>query len=228
MCILGIETSGFTGSIALQRDDGSVFTRTLSKEGRRHAQSLLLEIEGLFQDQQLSPRDCSAVAVSWGPGSFTGLRVGIVCAKTWAFATEGQVALVDTFLAIAENSPADVNEVYVLADAQRGDFFVGQYKRDTASVFQRIGEIQIIPADAWIAERTSQEIVSGPGAEKRRETLAEQCLVLEPEYCHPQAEKGVQLGSQQLAAGQLNDIWSLEPFYLRQSAAEEKWEAKHG
>jgi tRNA threonylcarbamoyladenosine biosynthesis protein TsaB len=228
MCILGIETSGFTGSIALQRDDGSVFTRTLSKEGRRHAQSLLLEIEGLFQDQKISPRDCSAVAVSWGPGSFTGLRVGVVCAKTWAFATEGQVALVDTLLAIAENSPADVDEIYILADAQRGDFFVGQYKRDTASAFQRIGEIQILPADAWIADRNPQEIVSGPGAEKRRETLAKQCIVLESKYCYPQADKIVQLGFQQLTAGQFNDIWSLEPFYLRQSSAEEKWNAKHG
>ena len=67
--------------------------------------------------------------MSVGPGSFTGLRVGVVCAKTLAYATGARLAAVDTLEAIAANSPPDVETVHVITDAQRGDLFVGTYRR---------------------------------------------------------------------------------------------------
>ncbi|HUQ68608.1 MAG TPA: tRNA (adenosine(37)-N6)-threonylcarbamoyltransferase complex dimerization subunit type 1 TsaB, partial [Planctomycetaceae bacterium] len=86
MNILSLETSGLTGSIALDRD-GVVEQRELATAGRRHAQTLVAEMRDLLHAHGLRPADVNAVAVSIGPGSFTGLRVGVVCAKTFAYAT---------------------------------------------------------------------------------------------------------------------------------------------
>ncbi|GAB4157897.1 MAG: tRNA (adenosine(37)-N6)-threonylcarbamoyltransferase complex dimerization subunit type 1 TsaB [Planctomycetaceae bacterium] len=224
--ILGIETSGVSGSIALQTGEKRIDARTLSQGGRRHAQSLLKEIDELFRKHSLKPRDCTAVAVSQGPGSFTGLRVGIVCAKTWAYATNGQLAAVDTFLAVAENSPADVNKVFVVENAQRGDLFVGRYRRNVNGHFERTGEIEIVPAQSWIAELNAKATVSGPGLDKYREQISDKCRTLDAASCQPSASQIVKLGAKQLAEGKATDFWEVEPFYLRKSAAEEKWEAR--
>ncbi len=127
--VLGIETSGLAGGIALFRGDHCLGDVQLEEAPRRHAQTLVAQIGTLVGGAGCRVRDLSAVAVSIGPGSFTGLRVGVVCAKTLAYATGCRLAAVDTLRAIAANSPADVARVHVLADALRGDAYVASYQR---------------------------------------------------------------------------------------------------
>ncbi len=107
-------------------------------------------------------RDLSAVAVSIGPGSFTGLRVGVVCAKTLAYATGCRLAAVDTLRAIAANSPADVVRVHVLADALRGDAYVASYERIDGSWTAQVPPALAVAA-AWLDERRPGDVISGPG-----------------------------------------------------------------
>src|SRR5262245_58515613 len=114
---LALESSGPAGSIALLEGERVLGEQTLEL-GCRHGQALLPEIRRLLARCNRTARDCRLVAVSIGPGSFTGLRVGVTCAKTMAFATGCQVAAVDTLLAIAANSPPDTAQVHVVADAQ--------------------------------------------------------------------------------------------------------------
>lgn len=104
MLTLGIDTSGLGGSIAIARDGNCLAERALSRTGRRHARTLVAELKALFDDTRLRPHDCNTVAVSIGPGSFTGLRVGVVCAKTFAYATRCTLVAVDTHLAVAAAS----------------------------------------------------------------------------------------------------------------------------
>ena len=97
----------------------------------RHAQTLVQQIGELLRTHGLKPHDVQLLAVSKGPGSFTGLRVGMVCAKTFVYATGCRFIAVDTFAAIAENcASADVTRLFVIEeDAQRDDLFVGEYHR---------------------------------------------------------------------------------------------------
>src|SRR5437016_3375486 len=129
MLTLAIETSGSVGSVAVLES-----TRVLGEQslalGRQHGQSLVPTIRQLLSDCGKRARDCDLVAVSIGPGSFTGLRVGVVCAKTLAYAADCRLAAVDTLHAIACNSPPDVSTVEVLCDAHRGDLFTGRYTRN--------------------------------------------------------------------------------------------------
>ena len=105
--ILAVDTSGMCGTIALQRDGELLEERELEQSRRRHAQTLISEVQELLQDHELGSSTVEIVAVSHGPGSFTGLRVGIVFAKTFAYATGCSIVAVDTLQAVAESVASD-------------------------------------------------------------------------------------------------------------------------
>lgn len=226
---LGVETSGQTGAVALRRGGQMVESISLQQTGRRHAQTLISEVDAMLRRASHATRQLDAVAVSIGPGSFTGLRVGVVFAKTLAYATGCRLAAVDTFRAIAAACPADVSEVFVVSDAQRGELFVGRYLlTDSGTGPQRQGEIVIEPAELF-CERIQQAAssrtdlaVSGPAAGTLLFSSSAAVRILPEELRHPRAEFVAELGEQQVLAGELCDPWQLEPFYLRRSAAEEK------
>lgn len=218
---LGVETSGLIGAVVLRRDGETIESVTLQQAGRRHAQTLISEVDALLRRANLTAKQLQVVAVSIGPGSFTGLRVGVVFAKTLAYAVGCRLIAVDTFRAIAAASPHDVTEVFVISDAQRGELFVGRYSCAGSATLHtnpiRQGEITIEPADSF-CRRAGEIAVSGPSAG----TLPPTLRVLATEFHLPRAEFIAALGEQQALAGEQSDLWKLEPFYLRRSAAEEK------
>ena len=221
MIVLGIDTSGMAGSIALMRNGELLAERQLAQAGRRHARTLVAELANLFADCGLRTDQCEAIAISVGPGSFTGLRVGVVCAKTFAYVTGCQLTPVDTFEAVAAGVPESVNEVAVIDLAQRGDLFVGEYQRHGAR-WQRVGDITIQPTDAYAAALKPERKVVGPGLGRLRGTTFPESTCLSTVFDIPAARHVASIGTRQLAAGVTVDCWSLEPFYLRRSAAEEK------
>ena len=227
MLTLGIETSGSPGSVALVRDGDVLAVRVLEEPRRRHAQTLVAEIDGLFRECGFQPADCDVTAVSIGPGSFTGLRVGVVCAKTFAYATGCRAVAVDTYVCTAYNSPVDVRAVWVIGDAQRGELFAGRYRRDAHDRWNLDQEIQIVPADDWCRDRTQDDVVSGPAVAALEAELSSRCRVLSLECRCPRAEIVARLGAQLVNNSGGDDFWSLQPRYIRPSAAEEKWKAAH-
>lgn len=226
---LGVETSGTIGAVALRRDGRTVESISLQQVGRRHAQTLISEVDAMLRRAGVESRQLEVVATSIGPGSFTGLRVGVVFAKTLAYAVGCRLVAVDTLRAIAANSPADVSEVFVVSDAQRGDLFVGQYLLDgSIDSPRRIGDVVIESGVSFrerIVELAASRLnlaISGPSAEAIRATLPPNLRVLPAEFQQPRADILAQLGEQQASSGEVSDPWLLEPFYLRRSAAEEK------
>jgi tRNA threonylcarbamoyladenosine biosynthesis protein TsaB len=218
---LGIETSGLAGSIALCRGAECLAEAQLEQAPRRHAQTLVSQIGALLAGAKLRVRDLEAVAVSIGPGSFTGLRVGVVCAKTLAYATGCQLIAVDTLSAIAANSPADVSRVHVIADALRGDAYVSTYRLDDGA-WTAEHPPAIAVAASWLAARTPSEAVSGPGLAVYAQSVPSECRQLPQEYWAPHARVIARLGLGRLKRGDKADCASLVPFYLRRSAAEER------
>lgn len=230
MLTLGIETSGQVGGVALLDDARLIEARTLSKEGHRHAQSLVKEIDDLLRARTIEPGEVDLVAVSIGSGSFTGLRVGVVFAKTWCYATGAKLAAVDTLQAAAVQTPADVESVYAISDAQRGELYVGVYRSanettetDVSGWKERDEDIFVVNAKEFAAQRTAGDVVTGPALDRYEESFAE-CRVINAEDRYPKAETVARLGRAQANGGDLADFWTLEPFYIRKSAAEEKLE----
>ena len=225
MLILGIETSGTAGGVALMEDGVLLAERPLTALGRKHAQTLTAELAQLFQQTGRPPADCGGVAVSIGPGSFTGLRIGVVAAKTFAYAVGCSITAVDTLQAIAEECPGELQALWVIADAGRGDLYVGEFHQSSGT-WIRDCPIAIQPARSWGSSRKAEDVVTGPGTERWLKELETNGRVL-ADHRVPQAATICRLGERQFQAGIVADVWAIEPYYLRKSSAEEQWEIRH-
>lgn len=228
MRILAVDTSGFEGSVALSDDRTVVAERQLSAEGRRHAQTLVSEVDALLKEQSLQPSDIDAVAVSIGPGSFTGLRVGVVFAKTFAWANDARLVAVDTLQAVAQQIGEEHETVTVISDAQRREVFLNEYRWDAATnASTPVGEIRICAVDSLLSavegqEPSATELFSGPGLTKFGEELADRYSLTEESLWIPRAASVAQIGSLMLNDNKIADAYTLEPLYIRRSYAEEK------
>lgn len=215
--------------MALLRDGGRVSERRLGETGRRHARTLVAELQSLLADEGLGPRDIPLVAVSIGPGSFTGLRVGVVCAKTWAFASGCRLLAVETFVAVVHRLPVAGAVAWVLDDALRGDIFVQRFeaKDDGPGLrWTAAGPVRLLPFDAWIQETAAGDVVAGPGIGRWRSRLEGGGLaVSSEEFWSPTAADVARCGREQAARGEFADPFDLVPMYVRRSAAEEKLES---
>ncbi|MBX3441418.1 MAG: tRNA (adenosine(37)-N6)-threonylcarbamoyltransferase complex dimerization subunit type 1 TsaB [Planctomyces sp.] len=233
MIVVGIETSGSQGSVALLREGAIVDERLLGDSGRRHARTLVMELDEVLGGQGLTPREIDVVAVSLGPGSFTGLRVGVVCAKTWAFATGCRLAAVETFVAVAARLPAESQgstRAWVIDDALREDVFVQRFERADAggdsAAWRGADAVRLMAFDAWIHETAAGDLVSGPGAGRWAAELRDRGLdVVAPERQRPAAAAVAEVGAALALRGEHADPFTLAPLYVRRSAAEEKLDA---
>ena len=231
--VLAIETSSRIGSVALGTEHKLISEKTFSAP-LRHSTELFPAVQDLLHQVHAEPDDIDQVYVSIGPGSFTGLRVGVVCAKMLAWANGADLVLVDTLLAISAESPAEVCRVEIVSDAQRDDLFLGVYEvtkadADSDQVWLRSGSIEIVNAEAWahgLASRSGDGFaIAGPGVEKAADFLPEGIRQLDRASAEPSASTIARLGEQLAMQGQLADPMTVEPFYLRKSAAEEKRDA---
>lgn len=221
MNFLAVETSGREGSIALLREGEEPVERMLASDGRRHAQTLVADACALLDEHGLGPRDTDCVGVSLGPGSFTGLRVGIVFAKTFGWINKCPIVAVPTLEACAAQAGSDSEHVCVVSDAQRGEVFFGEYTI-TDSRPHPLTEVQIVSVEKARALLMPQSVLTGPGLVKYGAEFAGVCRVADESIWSPQAGVVARLSQAALATGNIADPWKLEPFYLRRSAAEEK------
>ena len=150
MNLLGIDTSTLRAALALERHDGVRFIST-SLPGRRHGRDLVPSIRDLLGLAGLQAADLTTIGVGIGPGSYTGLRVGIMAAKTLAYATGASLHSLDSLEFFARAAATSSPWVSVLSDAQRGDFHVADFFRiESAAPLLRQGPVRIAtPSGTW-------------------------------------------------------------------------------
>jgi tRNA threonylcarbamoyladenosine biosynthesis protein TsaB len=214
------------GQVGLALGDRLLQCRQLD-ETRRHARDLAPAVADLLAAQNWQPHDVQGVIVSRGPGSYTGLRVGIMSAKVFVYVTGAALVAVDTFAAIAEQVGAEVSQLDVLADAQQDRVYLQRFARESAAAsLLPISPLTIQPVSTWLATRGEGAWVSGPGLRQHEKKLAPGIPVVAPDLWDPQPTSLLRIGLAQYQSGRRNDPWTLEPLYLRPSAAEEKWQAR--
>lgn len=224
--LLILETSGRAGLVALAEGPRILGSRRLD-EARRHARDLTPAVAALLQAQGWRPRDVQVVLVSIGPGSYTGLRVGIMAAKVYAYATGATLIGVDTFQAIAGQADAAADPVDVLADAQQDLVYVQRFTRDSATgAAVPAGPLAIRPVADWLAERGDRAWVTGPGLRRIAERIPGGARIVDAARWDPTPEGLLAVGLARYGRGERDDPWKLEPLYLRPSSAEETWDAR--
>ena len=223
MKILALETTERIGSVAVLHDDKLLKELTLGAK-QRCTQSLAPAIKALLQDVQWQPSEVGLVATTVGPGSFTGLRVGITTAKTFAYATGADILGIDTLDAIATAVPREVQTLCVAIDAQRGQVSAACFERQPDGQIEATVPGELVDVDAWLDSLPKGCSVASPLLDKLKGRLPEQVLALPPEFWRPTAAAVGLLAARHYAQGRRDDLWQLVPRYSRRSAAEEKWD----
>ncbi|TWT95204.1 tRNA threonylcarbamoyladenosine biosynthesis protein TsaB [Botrimarina colliarenosi] len=213
---LAIETSGLFGSVAAGQVDRNgceiVAAETLPRDARS-ARTLAPTIQRLLGRLGWAPGDLTTVAVAVGPGSFTGLRVGVTTAKAFAWGIGAAVLAVDTLDALAAAAtPPDASDsrLTTVVDAQRSELFVarfsaggGEWRRETPTSRTTAAALQ--------AELGPADRVVGPAA-----------ATVGGDPSEPQADAVLRVAWRRWLAGEADSVLALVPQYYRASAAEEK------
>jgi tRNA threonylcarbamoyladenosine biosynthesis protein TsaB len=221
---LALETSGLGGSVALVDRDSVLSERQLA-EGRRSGEWLAPAIDEVLREARREPKQLQLVAVTTGPGSFTGLRVGVTTAKTLAYAAGCDVIGINTLDVIAGLVPPPLGgngaELQVVMDAQRKELFVARYHLHESGP-RRIAADAIVPTQAWLDSLALGTVVSGTGLAKIEARLPPGVIAADPQCREPRATTVALLARGEYEFGRRDDLWKLAPVYLRLSYAEEK------
>jgi len=220
MRTLAIETSQKTGTLALFENERLLNEIELAA-GQRTAASLAVGLRKLLIQNTLQAGDLDLVAVASGPGSFTGLRVGVTAAKTLAYAAGAEVIGVNTLEVIAAALPDEGVPAWAVVNAQRQQVFAARFVRRGAEL-ETLVATHIADVDQWLGQLAAGDLVTGPMLAQLADRLPEGVRPVAVEFWPPRAASVGRLAVAQFAAGRRDDIWRLVPQYFRMSAAEEK------
>ncbi|MBQ8995357.1 MAG: tRNA (adenosine(37)-N6)-threonylcarbamoyltransferase complex dimerization subunit type 1 TsaB [Oscillospiraceae bacterium] len=143
MIVFSVDSSAVAGSAALIRD-GEVVYECYAKEGLTHSETLLVRCDEVFQKTGFSPRDVDCYAVTCGPGSFTGLRIGLNLVKGMAFPGDTPCVAVSTFEALAHPAMGFGKDILCVLDARQKRVYCSAYHVETGTLVEAL-EGQILP-----------------------------------------------------------------------------------
>ena len=225
MRILAIETSGRRGAVATlfgEADNARLIHQTVLADDERTARALAPTLRQLLAKTGWSPNFVQLVAVAIGPGSFTGLRIGVTTAKTLAYAVGAEIIGVDTLAVLAAQVPPTGGPLWAIMDAQRQELFAARFERHGAAGLREASDTLIVPQDDWLAGLHAGEFVTGPALPKLAARLPTGVVAVTEDPWHPTAAAVGDVAWRAYQNGQRDDVWKLVPNYYRPSAAEEK------
>lgn len=223
--ILGIETSGSHGSVAAligETVEAQLLDQIVLSGGERTAQALAPAMQRLIANVGWSTKSVELVAVAVGPGSFTGLRIGVTTAKAFAYAVGADVIGVNTLEALAVQAAPSTSRLWTILDAQRQELFAATFLVDAKSNIRFECEAHIISQDRWLGGLQLGDGVIGPALKRMVPRLPAGVVALPEASWQPMAAAVGLVAWKHYLAGQRDDVWKLAPNYYRPSAAEEK------
>ena len=230
MLILAFETSAKAGSVALL-EEGVLLAESYCNTGLTHSQTIMVMAQDILKSCGKTPADVRAIAVAAGPGSFTGIRIGVAAAKGFAWGADIPCCGVSTLEAMALGLGAYDGYVLPVMDARRSQVYNAVFCADGGQL-TRVTEDRAIALSDLAEEIKNFKkpiFLVGDGATLCYNTLKDAVpnLVLPPEHRMHQRAAGVALAAEkQLAAGNHCDGATLTPNYLRLSQAERERLAK--
>ena len=227
MRVLGIETSGELCGCAVVEDERLMGERVSGVPGE-HVEKLAHMIASLLEEISVGVDGLDGVAASLGPGSFTGLRIGLGTAKGICFGAGLPMAGVPTLDAMAETACPWTGNIVPLRDARRGEIYTAAYS-STGTDVERISDYRALDPDRVGREisdlaRRGKTLVSGDAlnryGELLRKMLPDEVVFLPRERWMPSPRVVASIGTRLIGEGRTLDVGSSEPFYLRPSEAE--------
>ena len=224
MLLLAFETSAKAGSVALM-ENGVLLAENYQNTGLTHSQTLLSMAEAMLCHSGRTAQDVQAVAVAAGPGSFTGVRIGVAAAKGFAWGAQLPCYGVSTLEAMARSLGLWQGVICCVMDARRQQVYNALFRVEAGNLTRLTEDRAISLEDLGKELKLFEETIFlvGDGSNLCYNTLQEhiQTLALPQEHRIHQRASGVALAAQaKIDAGETGDAASLEPNYLRLSQAE--------
>lgn len=229
--LLGLETATDTCSVALMQDERVTVELALHRP-RVHAEHLADLVQEALHHGEITADDLTAVAVSMGPGSYTGLRIGVSTAKGLALSAEADLVAVPSLKALAARlaSLADPGDwVLPCFPSRRGEVYAAAYhvhENATLSEKRAASALRLEDAVDWLDPPSVRRLwLLGPGSPHLRPALEDAVLplhALAPESWPPSASSVARLGHERWTAGTTENVVTFEPFYLKDFVAQKK------
>ncbi|MBQ4816992.1 MULTISPECIES: tRNA (adenosine(37)-N6)-threonylcarbamoyltransferase complex dimerization subunit type 1 TsaB [Bacillus] len=224
MTILAIDTSNHTLGIALVKDS-TVIGESITYLKKNHSVRAMPTVEALMKECGVAPSELSKIVVAKGPGSYTGVRIGVTIAKTLAWTLSIPISAVSSLETLAANGQYFDGWISPLFDARRGQVYTGLYMFEEGKI-QEIKQDQNILLTDWLHElkKTGKPVLFlGQDVhlheESIRSILGETAVIAEGAFHNPRPSMLAFLGTDRPA----EDVHQLVPNYIRMAEAEVKW-----
>jgi tRNA threonylcarbamoyladenosine biosynthesis protein TsaB len=232
MKILALETSTMLGGVAIANDAAGLIAESRLNIKSTYSEKLMTEIDHILRQSMLTISDIDVFGISIGPGSFTGLRIGLSTLKGFAFATGKPIVSVPTLEALAWNFPYSGYPVCTMLDARKNEVYAALFRWE-GETFRKVFDEVAIPADRLLktiketVDNAREKIVfAGEGALLyKREIIGimgDMAVFASPERIVPSPANIAILGLKKALKGEFSEPVSLIPRYIRKSEAEIK------
>ncbi len=210
--ILNIETATKNCSVALANEGKIILCKEIAEEGYSHAERLHVFIDEIIKEAGISFQDISAIAVSQGPGSYTGLRIGVSAAKGLCFALDIPLIAVDTLQVLASQANVSSGLIIPMLDARRMEVYSAIFTPNYEN--KRAVQAEIITENSFEDLEETLYFV-GDCAEKCKPVLNKENHVFLEEIKYPSAKEMSFLSFEKYQKNDFVDVAYFEPYYLK-------------
>ncbi len=226
MKILAVDTSSFPASVAIC-DDGVILGEYVIRNQRKHSQNIMVMIERLIADLSLDISAIDVFAVTTGPGSFTGLRIGISTVRALAQAMNKPVVSINTLKALAYNLSCSNEIVIPMLDARRDEVFTAAYEFKNNEVIE-VTEPCVMTIDEIANKYKGQKtVLIGDGVLMHKDELLSHGFSFAPEQLMETRASALCIAAMNAVSNnEQSDYNGVTPLYLRKSQAEREYERK--
>jgi tRNA threonylcarbamoyladenosine biosynthesis protein TsaB len=210
--ILNIETATRNCSVSLSLDGQTIALKEIAEVGFTHAEKLHVFIEDMLKENKLTFQDLSAIAVSQGPGSYTGLRIGVSAAKGFCYALGIPLIAIDTLESLAKRITIQNGLIIPMIDARRMECYTAIFNEH----YEKIRDIKAeIIDDNSFAEIKENIHFVGDGAAKCQSILSNSKFIFHPDIEFPSASEMSQIAFYKYQKSDTVDVAYFEPYYLK-------------
>ena len=210
--ILNIETATKNCSVSIAKDGQTIVCNELADEGYSHAEKLHVFIEEVIGKAGISAQDLKAVAVSQGPGSYTGLRIGVSAAKGLCYALNIPLIAVDTLQTLASQAGVTDGKIIPMLDARRMEVYSAIFNSDLT--LERAIKAEIIDENSF-QEYTDKLYFVGDCADKCKAVLTKDNFVFLENIKYPSAQAMSKISFDKYQKSDTVDVAYFEPYYLK-------------
>lgn len=210
--ILNIETATKNCSVSIAKNGETIVCKEIAEEGYSHAEKLHVFIEDVISEAGISVQDLIAIAVSQGPGSYTGLRIGVSAAKGLCYALNIPLIAIDTLQTLASQANVTEGKIIPMLDARRMEVYSEVFNADLE--IQRPIEAEVITEDSF-ASYTETIYFVGDCADKCKTVLTKGNFVFLEEIKYPSAAAMSKISYDKYQKSDTVDVAYFEPYYLK-------------